>query len=129
MIGEPTREGFHTVTPYLMVREVDPVVAFLEAAFEARETYRTTGAAGGIHAEVQIGDSMIMIGGSLPNGTDAVPLPATLFLYVADVDAVYESALEAGAASLMEPDARFGASRGASVEDPFGNQWFIATHP
>lgn len=126
MIGTPGREGFHTVTPYLLVEHVDPVVAFLARAFDATETYRTQGAAQGWHVEVQIGDARIMLGGDTPNGTTAVP--TMLFLYVEDTDAVYASALEAGAASVMEPeDGNFEAKRGAAVVDPFGNTWFIAT--
>ena len=126
MIGEPTRAGFGTVTPYLMVRQVDPIVDFLRQAFGAKETFRTTGGAGGIHCEVRIGDSMVMIGGDAPGGVE--PKPSALFLYVEDVDAVYARALDAGATSLIEPGAQFGEQRGAGVEDPFGNQWFMARH-
>jgi uncharacterized glyoxalase superfamily protein PhnB len=67
-----------------------------------------------------------MIGGSTPRGMEG--MPAALFLYVSDVDAVYQSALEAGATSLLEPDERFGEPLGAGVQDPFGNQWFMVTH-
>jgi uncharacterized glyoxalase superfamily protein PhnB len=125
MIGHPQREGFGTVTPYLMVRHVDPVVEFLVAAFDATETFRTTGAAGGNHVEVEIGDSKIMLGGDTPGGTD--PVPTVLFLYVQDTDSVYESALDAGAQSMIEPGENFDEARGAGVRDPFGNQWFIAS--
>jgi PhnB protein len=126
MIGKPRREGFHTVTPYLMVRHVEPVLEFMAAAFDAAETYRASGAGRGIHLEVQIGDSRIMIGGDTPGGNE--PAPVSLFLYVEDVDAVWKRAIEAGAESTIEPGANFGESRGAGVVDPFGNQWFIATH-
>lgn len=127
MIGKPNRPGFHTITPYLMVQDVDRVVAFLQAAFRATERYRTTGGAGGTHVEVQIGDSMLMLGGG--NETVQVQRPAALFLYVKDVDAAYQSAIEAGATSLMEPaDGLFGEARGAGVQDPFGNEWYMARH-
>ncbi|HKK53433.1 MAG TPA: VOC family protein [Myxococcota bacterium] len=126
MIGRPVRRGFHTVTPYLFVEHVDPVIDFMTAAFDARVTYRTTGSAGGRHVEVQIGDSKIMLGGDTPGGVEAES--ATFFLYVEDADAVYESALEAGADSMMPPDRNFEEKRGAAVVDPFGNRWFIATH-
>lgn len=126
MIGKPGREGFGTVTSYLMVREVDPVVTFMTEAFEATEVYRTTGSAGGQHVEVQIGDSRVMLGGSQPGGT--TPVPVCLFLYVEDTDRVYHSAIAAGATSMLEPDDHFEEKRGAAVTDPFGNQWFIATH-
>jgi PhnB protein len=123
---QAVREGFGTVTPYLMVHAVDPVVSFLEEAFGATETHRTTGGGGGTHVEVRIGDSMLMMGGDRPDGGDGVP--TSLFVYVEDCDEVYESALAAGAESMMEPGPNFDEPRGAAVVDPFGNQWFIATH-
>lgn len=127
MIGEPNREGFHTITPYLMVQEVEPVVKFLQKAFNAAETHRTTGGSGGTHVEMKIGDSMLMLGGG--NNTVAEPAPASFFLYVEDVDAVYQSALNAGATTVMEPaDDLFGEKRGAGVKDPFGNDWYFGRH-
>lgn len=63
MIGKPNRPGFHTITPYLMVQDVDASITFVEEAFGATERFRTTGGAGGTHVEVQIGDSMLMLGG------------------------------------------------------------------
>ena len=119
MIGEPGRKGFGTVTPYLMVEAVEPVVEFLRQAFGAEETFRTPGAAGGTHVEVRLGTSMLMLGGPAPSQ------PCSLFLYVSDVDAVYQSALSAGATSLMEPGEHFGEARGAGVRDPFANSWFL----
>lgn len=77
MIGSPTRPGFHTVTPYLLVRHVEPIRAFVERAFDGKARFSTTGAAGGTHLEMQIGDSMIMIGGDVPGGME--PKPAALF--------------------------------------------------
>ena len=124
-IGAPRREGFGTVTPYLMVDSVHAFVSFLQKAFGARETFRSVGSAGGLHCEVQIGDSRIMMGESNSNNA----APAMLFLYVADTDAVYQAALAAGAKGMMEPaDGRFEEKRGAGIGDPFGNTWFIATH-
>lgn len=98
MIGQPQRPGFGTLTPYLMVRHVDPVVEFLELAFDA----------------------------NTPGGTEPTPVP--LFLYVEDTDAVHARALEAGAESMIEPGENFKEARGAAVVDPFGNRWFIATY-
>lgn len=127
MIGKPNREGFHTITPYLMVADPNALVGFLEEAFAAEETFRTEGGAGGTHVEVKIGDSMLMLGGG--NNTVREQRPVALFLYVADVDAVYRSALAAGATSLMEPaDGLFGEARGAGVRDPLGNEWYIGKH-
>lgn len=127
MIGKANRPGFHTITPYLMVQDVDAVVAFLREAFGATERFRTVGGAGGTHVEVQIGDSMLMLGGG--NETVSEQRPVALFLYVEDVDAVYERALAAGGSSLMEPAAGlFGEAAGAGVRDPFGNEWYMGRH-
>ncbi len=126
MLGSPNRVGFHTVTPYLMVVDPDGFVGFLEAAFGAEVTYRTTGSGGGQHIELQIGDSRIMIGGGGPVEKDQ---PAALFLYVDDVDSLHDRAVQAGATSIMEPaDGRFEEQRGAGVIDPAGNQWFLGRH-
>lgn len=126
MIGRPGREGFSTVTPYMMVEHVDPVVTFMQQAFEGREVYRTRGSAGGLHVEVQIGDARIMLGGDTPGGSSTVP--TMLFLYVEDTNAVHAAALAAGAQEMMPPeDGNFEAARGSAVTDPFGTTWFIAT--
>ncbi|HYV07859.1 MAG TPA: VOC family protein [Blastocatellia bacterium] len=116
------REGFHTITPYLVVNDAVGVIDFIKQAFGAQEMFRT-GTAGGWHAEVKIGDSMVMLGGS--GGT---PNPTSIHLYVKDADAVYESALQAGGVSLHGPVDQPYGDREASVEDPAGNQWYIATH-
>ena len=90
------------------------MVDFLRRAFDATETYRTTGDAGGSHVELQIGDARLMLGGG--NGTVEQPTQSAMFLYVEDVDAVYQSALEAGATSIIEPqDGMFQEERGAGV--------------
>lgn len=126
MLGKSTRPGFSTVTPYLMVESVDPVVDFMARAFDAKETTRVRGDAGGFHVEVQIGDSILMLGG---DSDASEPTPCALFLYVEDVDAVYQSALQAGAESIIEPaDGMFNEQRGAGVVDPFGNQWYFGRH-
>lgn len=125
MAAQTMREGFHTVTPYLMVREAAKLVDFVRQAFGAEETFRTTGSGGGIHAEVRIGDSMVMIGGG---GTwDGQPIPAAIFLYVNEADVVYNRAVQAGASSISAPkDESYG--RAAGVKDPFGNVWYNCTH-
>ncbi len=121
---KPIPDGYHTVTPYLIVREAAQLIEFVKQAFEATETFRGTGSAGGIHAEVRIGDSMMMIGG----GGSSQPFPATLHLYVNDVDAVYARTLQAGATSIMEPADQPYGDRMAGAKDAFGNVWYIATH-
>ncbi len=126
MLGKPGREGFHNVTPYMFVEDIEPVAEFMKTALGATESHRATGAAGGTHLEMQVGDSKIMMGGNTPGGMTAQPI--ALFLYVEDVDRVYESAISAGATPMMEPGAMFEEPRGAGFRDPFGNQWFLARH-
>ena len=116
-------EGFHTVTPYLMGPDVEGLVEFMGRAFGAQEVFRARGEAGGMHTEVKMGDSMVMVGGK----HDSEPQPAAIFLYMDGVDDVYGCALEAGATSIEEPADRPEGDRRAGVADPFGNAWFIAT--
>jgi len=123
---KPIREGFHTVTPYLIVREAAELIDFVKQAFGAQELNRGTGSAGGIHAEVLIDDSMVMIGGG--EALNRPSMPAALHLYVKDADAVYKRALEAGGASVREPVDQVYGDREASVRDQAGNMWYIATH-
>src|SRR5919199_490653 len=89
-------EGYHTITPYIMVKEAERFIDFLKEAFGATETFRTTGSAGGLHAELKIGDSMLMVGGP-PQGKE---FPAAIYLYVEDVDAIYRRSVKAGATSI-----------------------------
>lgn len=130
MAVRAVREGFHTVTPYLMVREGAGLLDFVKQTFGATELLRTTGSGGGMHAEVRIGDSMVMIGGG--GAWSGEPMPAAIYLYMDDymddVDAVYERALRAGAASITEPEDQPYGDRMAGVKDPFGNVWYIVTH-
>ena len=126
MAVKPIREGFHTVTPYLIVQEAARLIDFVKEAFGASEHFRGTGSAGGIHAEVQIGDSMVMIGGD--GAWSGEPSPATLYLYLDDVDAIYKRALQAGATSIMEPANQPYGDRLGGVKDAFGNTWYISTH-
>ncbi len=116
------REGFHTVTPYLIAPSAVELVDFVKEAFGAVESFRTTGSAGGLHCEVTIGDSMMMIGGG--PGFDA--RPAAIHLYVPDVDQVYARAVAAGATSTGEPADQEYGERLAAVKDIGGNEWYIA---
>ena len=124
--AKPIREGFHTITPYLIVPGAVDLIDFVKQAFGAEELYRGTGSAGGIHAEVRIDDSIVMIGGG--GAWRGTPKPTGLHLYVKDADAVYERALRAGAVSLHEPVDQPYGDREASVKDQSGNHWYIATH-
>jgi uncharacterized glyoxalase superfamily protein PhnB len=127
MSVKPIPDGYHTVTPYLVVDGVDKVVAFAKQAFGAKEPFpamkRPDGSIG--HAEIQVGDSKIMLGGTMP-GYPA--MPAMLYLYVEDCDAWYKRAIAAGATSVMEPADQFYGDRNCGVKDVAGNQWWFATH-
>jgi len=126
MAVKPVPDGFHTVTPYLVCQGVAQVIDFLKAGFQAEEIERTVDGTGRVmHAQVRIGDSMIMLGETMP-GFPA--LTAALYLYVPDTDALYATAMAAGGISLMAPADQFYGDRNAGVQDPSGNKWYIATH-
>jgi uncharacterized glyoxalase superfamily protein PhnB len=125
-VVNPIREGFHTITPYLIVHGAAGLIEFVKQAFGAEELFRGTGTAGGLHAEVRIDDSMLMIGGGENLGH--APTPTALHIYVKDADAVYERALEAGAVSLHRPVDQPYGDREGGVRDISGNHWYIATH-
>ena len=125
MTVNPIPEGYHTVTPYLVVDDVDRLIDFLKSAFDAVEKERVPGQDGRTgHAEVMIGDSYVMMGRAQ---AESPPLPCMLYLYVSDTDATYARALAAGATSVQEPADMFYGDRNAGVKDPTGNSWFIAT--
>ncbi len=126
MAVRPIPEGHHTVTPYLVVRNIPRFIDFLKQAFGAEEVGRFAGQDGRVvHAEVRIGDSFVMMGE--PMG-DMKEIPAMIHLYVPDADATYRSALQAGATPLREVATQFYGDRSGGVKDSFGNQWWIATH-
>ena len=123
---KPIPDGYRTVTPYLVVENAEKLLEFLTNAFDAKVTTCTRHSDGSVgHAEVKIGDSMIMIGQASPQSQ---PMPSMLYLYVPDTDAVYAQAVKAGGVSIMEPANQFYGDRNAGVKDHFGNQWWIATH-
>ena len=125
------RAGFMAVTPYLMAPDIEPIIAFAKHVFDAEETYRTIGGAGGTHCELRIGDSMLMLGGGPSSGADDRRFPLRLVglhVYVEDADAVFRRALDAGAESLGAPADRPYGERAGFVKDPAGNHWYIATH-
>lgn len=118
--------GASRSSPYLTVPDVAALIDFLVTVFDGEVKERITrpdGSAG--HAEVRIGDSLIMMGGATPS---CEVHPATLYVYVADVDATYQKALAAGATSDTPPSDMFYGDRAAAVRDPSGNQWWIATN-
>jgi len=118
-------EGYHTVTPSLTASNAAGLIDFMKAAFGAQELMRMPTPDGKIaHAEVKIGDSIIM----LDDPMQFSAAPVSLFLYVSDVDAAYRNAVKAGATSLQEPANQFWGDRMAQVKDGCGNRWMIATH-
>ena len=124
--GKPSREGFHTVTPYLTSPRAPELLEFVKQAFGGEETHRGTGSGGGMHAEVKIGDSMLMIGGG--GAWRGTPNTAALHLYVPDIDAVHKRAVELGATVLHEPMDQPYGERSSAIKDLAGNSWYVATH-
>ena len=118
--------GHHTVTPYLSVPDAQGLIDFMVKVFDAREREIIRKPNGQInHAEVQIGDSVIMLGTTSSAYGVAT---ATLYVYVDDADARYQRALQAGATSLSEPANQFYGDRHAGVKDANGITWWVATH-
>jgi PhnB protein len=124
---KPIPDGYHTVTPYMLVQSAEKLIDFLKKAFDAMETERFSMPDGTIgHAEVRLGDSVIMLAEA--KGEEYKPSVSGIHLYAEDCDAVYKRALEAGAASVTQPMDQLYGDRSAGVKDPFGNYWWIATH-
>ncbi|MDP6356876.1 MAG: VOC family protein [Planctomycetota bacterium] len=125
MSVNPIPEGFHTVTPYLVVEDGSRQIEFLEKAFGGEETHRSNRPDGSImHAQMQIGDSMVMLGEATG---EFLPMQSMIYLYVPDCDKLYGQAIQAGAESLMEPADQFYGDRNAGIKDPLGNMWWIGT--
>jgi PhnB protein len=127
MAAKPIPDGFHAVTPYLTVRGAAKVIEFLKQAFGAEVAHDPIKRPDGsiMHAQVKIGDSRVMIA---DESEMAKATPSSLYLYVANVDSVYQQAVKAGGTTIMEPTDMFYGDRGGAVKDPSGNSWFIATH-
>jgi PhnB protein len=133
-MAEPIPAGYHSVTPYLMVRDAARAMAFYRDAFGATEVMRFAGPDGRIaHAEVKIGDSHVMLADELPDQGFVGPQTlggagVSLMLYVNDVDATFAKALAAGA-TLRRPVAdQFYGDRMGTLVDPYGHVWSIGTH-
>jgi len=127
-------DGYHTITPYLTTRNTNEAIEFYKKAFAATETGRLVMSDGGIaHAEIQIGDSKIMISEESEEWGNLSPQalngsPVNLCIYVEDVDAVFAQALAAGATTKMEVEDQFYGDRMGSLIDPYGHIWSIMTH-
>jgi PhnB protein len=131
---KPIPDRYPRVTPHLSVAGAAEAMGFYASVFGATERMRMEAPGGAIaHAEIQIGDSVLMIGDEMPSGSDPSPTtlggsPVALFVYVEDVDDVYRRALEAGARSVQGPEDHFYGDRVAMFDDPFGHRWNVATH-
>lgn len=129
MAVKPIPDGYHSVTPYLVVEGAEKLLTFLKEAFGAEEFVRMAGATEDKvgHAEVRIGDSVIMLADASESEQGALT-QSLLHLYVDDADKTFQQALEAGATLVREPRNEFYGDRSGGVKDQFGNQWWISTH-
>jgi len=131
---KPIPEGYPQVTPYLCVDGAKAAIEFYERVLGAKERMHMPGPDGKIgHAELQLGDSLIMLSDEFPEGGVRGPkavggTPVMISVYVDDSDAVFDAALEAGATSLRPVENQFYGDRTGQFEDPFGHRWSVATH-
>jgi PhnB protein len=134
MATKPIPQGYHTVSPYLAVEDAARAIEYYAKAFGAKEVVRMDAPGGKIgHAELEIGDSRIMLADPFPQSSTRPPkelggTSASVFLYVEDVDAVVKQAVDAGATVTMEVADQFWGDRFGTVTDPFGHVWSVATH-
>jgi PhnB protein len=131
---KPIPKGYHAVTPYLSVKGASSAIAFYKRAFGAKEIMRMSAPGGTIgHAEIQIGDSRIMLADEYPDMNFRGPhsfggTSVHIHLYVQDVDRVVKKAVTAGAKVLRPVTDQFYGDRSGSLEDPFGHVWHVASH-
>jgi PhnB protein len=134
MAVRPIPEGYHSLTPYLAVEDAAKAIEFYKDAFGAEEFVRMPGPGGTIaHAELQIGDSKLMLSDPFPQSNVRPPSErggptASVFMYVEDVDSLFEQAQRAGAEVVSELEDMFWGDRFGTLSDPFGHVWSIATH-
>jgi PhnB protein len=131
---KPIPKGYHSVTPYLVVENAAKALEFYKNAFGAKEMFRMDGPGGKIaHAEIQIGDSRVMLADESPEMNSRAPgsiggTPVSLMIYTENVDTVFKAALKAGGIQTRAVEDMFYGDRSGSLTDPFGHQWHIATH-
>jgi PhnB protein len=118
----PKPDGYNNVMPYLVVTDINVLIDFLKKVYGAEEVMKMENERGS-HAEVRIGDTIVMMG----SGPEMSESAATLYTYVDDVDATFERAIAAGGVSFERPADQEYGDRRAGVRDPFGNKWWIAT--
>lgn len=130
----PIPTGYHSVTPYIIVTDSNQAIDFYKRAFGAEEIMRMPGPGGKIiHAEIRIGDSVVMLSDEYPEMGNKAPInagcnTAALMVYVPDVDASYAKAVAAGAKGAMPIQDMFWGDRYGQVTDPYGHRWSLATH-
>ena len=131
---KPVPSGYHTVTPYLTLSDASSAIDFYKRAFGATERFRMDRPDGKIgHAEIQIGDSIVMLADESPRSDSRSPkslggTTAGIFLYVENVDAVFDTAVKAGAKVHQPLTDMFWGDRFGGLTDPFGHSWALATH-
>jgi PhnB protein len=134
MAVKPIPEGYPRVTPYLHMDGASAAIDFYSTVFGAKERMRMPGPDGKLgHAEIQIGESVIMLADEFPDmgvrGPKAIGgTPVTLMVYVEDVDAAVERAVSGGAKVLRPVENQFYGDRSGEIEDPFGHRWSVASH-
>jgi uncharacterized glyoxalase superfamily protein PhnB len=131
----PIPEGYHSITPHLVVNNTNEAIEFYKNAFGAKELVRMPGPDGKtvMHAELQIGDSVIMLNDEYPDHGIKSPTtyggsPVTIHLYVENVDTVFEQAIAAGAREVFPLQDQFWGDRYGKLEDPYGHHWSVASH-
>ena len=127
-------EGYHAITPYLVVKGAAKAIDFYKKVFGAREKFRMDGPGGTVaHAEIEIGDSVVMLADENPQHGALSPAtvggtPVSIMLYVEDVDRTAETLTKAGAKTLRPVQDMFYGDRSGGFEDPFGHHWHVSTH-
>lgn len=131
---KPIPDGYPRVIPYLSVDDAQAAIVFYNTVFGATERVRMPGPDGKVgHAELEIGDSVIMLADAFPDMGGTTPkalggTPVTVMVYVEDVDAVFDRAIEAGGTAERKVEDQFYGDRAGEFRDPFGHKWFVATH-
>jgi len=131
---KPIPDGFHTLTPYLTVKGAAQAIDFYKRAFGAKERFRMTGPDGKSigHAEITIGDSILMLADEMPGFSQSPQelqgTSVSLLLYVKDVDAAFQRAVQAGATVKQPVENKFYGERAGCLADPFGHLWTLMTH-
>lgn len=134
MATQPIPQGYHSVTPYLIIQGAAGAIDFYKRAFGAQELMRIAGPDGRIgHAEIRIGDSPVMLADEHPEMGYRSPqsiggTPVSLMVYVERVDEIFRQAVSAGAKELQPVKDQFYGDRSGTLQDPFGHVWTVSTH-